>query len=157
MNKCFLALGGNLCHPRRNIRGAQNHLRKLSTVCLLKSSSLYLTIPVGIRGQPNYWNCVIAITTRLSPTSLLKQCQTLEKKYSRLRKQRWGARTLDIDVLVYGNLNIRTKKLILPHPEMHNRDFVLKPLFEIAPDFANLFKVSDIKSTIIRRDPQYRS
>ena len=86
---------------------------------------------MGVRAQPNYCNQVIAIQTTLSAHALLRHCQSIENKQRRIRKRRWGARTLDIDILLYGKHVINTHDLIVPHPEMLKRDFVLMPLLEI--------------------------
>lgn len=86
---------------------------------------------VGRKNQPLFFNTVIAITTTLPPTELLTRCLAIEKKQQRVRKIKWGARTLDIDILFYGQQVIKSKQLIIPHPRWQERDFVMKPLEEI--------------------------
>lgn len=131
MVKCYLGLGSNLACPPRQLRQAQQKLRKLPRTRTLKLSTLHQTSPIGMRYQPAYTNAVLAIETILPPQKLLSQCQTIEKKQGRRRKYHWGPRTIDIDILIYGTLSLKTLKLTLPHPEMHKRDFVMRPLLEI--------------------------
>lgn len=131
---CYLGLGSNLKSPSRQLSRAVNSLRKLPQTQLVQSSKLYLSHPLGVRAQPSYLNQVILLQTTLSPLKLLQACQSIEAQQQRIRKQRWGARTIDIDILLYDSKIIHLKNLQIPHPEMHKRDFVLLPLLEIAPD-----------------------
>jgi len=134
MTLCYLGLGSNLRSPQRQLRQAITLLQKLPRTTITSISSLYFSKPLGIRAQPYYCNLVIALHTSLSPFWLLHYCQSIEKKHQRVRKKRWGARTLDIDILLFGETIMTTNKLVLPHPQMLHRDFVLIPLLEIAPD-----------------------
>ena len=133
MTACYLGLGSNLRSPERQLRQAINKLQKLPRSVVTKISSLYFSKPCGIRHQPPYCNMVIGIHTSLTAKDLLNQCHRIEKNQQRGRKRRWGARTLDIDLLLYGEHVINTADLIIPHPRMTQRDFVLAPLLEIAP------------------------
>lgn len=133
MVDCYLGLGSNLRGPRRQLNRAVASLRTLPRSTILKQSRVYFTTPVGVRAQPHYCNQVIVIQTTLPAHALLRRCQAIEQKQHRIRKRRWGARTLDIDILLYGQHVIQTHDLVVPHPEMLNRDFVLVPLLEIAP------------------------
>ena len=99
---------------------------------IVKKSSFYKSPPLGVRAQPHYYNLVIAIHTSLNPHQLLFQCQTVEHKLGRVKKQRWGSRTIDIDLLLYGDKTLNTRQLIIPHPEMLKRSFVLVPLIEVS-------------------------
>lgn len=119
--------------PQRQLKQAVQSIRKLPRSSITKQSGIYLSKPLGVRAQPVYYNMVIGIQTSLSANKLLNFCQSIERKQHRTRKRHWGARTLDIDLLLYGNQSIKLKKLTIPHPHMLSRDFVLIPLLEIAP------------------------
>ena len=134
MITCYLSLGSNLRSPERQIRQAVVRLKKLPKTTVTKLSKLYVTQAVGRRTQPPYCNSVVEIKTSHPPRRLLHHCLAIEKKQQRVRKIRWGARTLDIDILLYGQQIIRKHQLTIPHPRMLERDFVLKPLFSIAPN-----------------------
>ena len=133
MTRCYLGLGSNLGMPKRQLRQALIALRKLPRSSISAQSSVYLSKPLGVRAQPTYYNMVIAIQTSLPAKRLLHYCQSIENKQQRIRKVHWGARTLDIDLLLYGNKSINLHDLTVPHQHMLSRDFVLIPLFEIAP------------------------
>jgi 2-amino-4-hydroxy-6-hydroxymethyldihydropteridine diphosphokinase len=133
MTRCYLGLGSNLRSPERQLRQALAKIRTLPQTTIKRVSSFYVTPPFGLKAQPDYHNIVIAIDTNLPPLTLLNYCQYIENKHHRLRKKRFGARTLDIDILLYGEQTIHHRRLTVPHPQMLNRDFVLLPLREIAP------------------------
>jgi 2-amino-4-hydroxy-6-hydroxymethyldihydropteridine diphosphokinase len=134
MTLCYLALGSNLSSPQRQLRRAIKQINTLPGTYLLKVSHLYFSKAWGRKLQPNFYNAVVAVHTRLSPEALLKQCQSIENKQGRQRKVRYGARTLDIDILLYDKKSVvKSDKLIVPHPRLLERDFVLIPLLEIAP------------------------
>ncbi len=133
MTTCYLGLGSNLRSPERQIRQAVNELHQLPRSLITQVSSLYFSKPSGARAQPTYCNMVVELHTSLPARVLLRLCQQIENRHQRLRKKRWGARTLDIDVLLYGEKRINNKDLVVPHPQMTHRDFVLQPLLEIAP------------------------
>jgi len=136
MTTCYLALGSNLKSPRRQIQQALKAIRRTPEVCLKQISPIYQSYPQGVTklSQPTYFNAVIMIETSLSPMNLLHFCQKLENKHKRLRLKPWGARTMDIDILLYGKRTLNLKHLTVPHPRMHERDFVLVPLLDIWPD-----------------------
>ncbi len=134
MPRCYLGLGSNLRAPKRQLRQAIAAFRTLPRTTILQLSSVYSSQPLGIRAQPAYYNMVVAIQTSLPPKSLLRHCQSIENKHRRIRKLIWGARTLDIDLLLYGNEAINTRDLIVPHPHMLTRDFVLIPLIDVSPE-----------------------
>jgi len=96
-------------------------------------SRYYATAPVGVTEQPWFVNAVAEIDTRLGPLDLLARLLALETAMGRIRQQRWGPRTIDLDLLLYDDVILETDTLVLPHPEMHRRDFVLVPLAEVAP------------------------
>lgn len=133
MMRSYLGLGSNLRAPTRQLRQAIAMLRKLPKSNIVKLSSIYSSKPLGVRAQPAYRNMVVAINTSLSPRRLLGYCQAIEKKQQRIRKLHWGSRTIDIDILLYGNQIIDSHHLLIPHPHMLTRDFVLVPLLEISP------------------------
>ena len=133
MTHCYLGLGSNLRTPRRQLHQALAQLAKLPRSQILKQSSIYLSKPCGLKAQPPYCNMVVLLQTKLPPTRLLQHCQAIENKQQRIRKRRWGARTLDIDLLLYGDACVQLHHLNIPHPEMLKRDFVLVPLIEISP------------------------
>lgn len=127
----YLGLGSNLHSPERQLRRAFEHIKLIPRTVILNRSPLYFNQAVGRRGAPPYCNCVIKIATSLPPLSLLTHCLAIEKKQQRIRKVRFGSRTLDIDILLYGQQIIRHKDLIIPHPRMFERDFVMVPLLSL--------------------------
>ncbi|MEW8507994.1 MAG: 2-amino-4-hydroxy-6-hydroxymethyldihydropteridine diphosphokinase [Candidatus Thiodiazotropha sp.] len=130
----YIGLGSNLDNPRRQIETALQELSALRHIDLRKHSALYRTQPLGPQNQPHFINAVASLETTLDPEALLDQLQALERAHRRERGNgRWGPRTLDLDLLLYAGRRIATQRLIVPHPEMVNRAFVLLPLSEIAP------------------------
>ena len=136
MPQAFVALGANLAEPAVQVRTALGSLAQLPECRVLRSSSLYRTAPVGIHGQPDFINAVAALETVLTPQDLLAALFAIEAQFGRRRDYRHAPRTLDLDLLLYGNETLDTPALQLPHPRMHLRAFVLAPLLEIAPDCA---------------------
>jgi 2-amino-4-hydroxy-6-hydroxymethyldihydropteridine diphosphokinase len=132
--RAYIGLGSNLDCPVRQVRRARAELSRLPGSRLVGFSPLYLSPPLGPVGQPDYVNAVAALDTRLPPLTLLHRLFELERRHGRVRQQRWGPRTLDLDLLLYGPLCLRQNGLILPHPELHRRSFVLYPLTDLASD-----------------------
>lgn len=130
----FIGLGSNLGEPERQIRRALLELDGLEGSRLAGHSSLYGSSPVGPPGQPDYVNAVARLDTSLEPHALLEALHAIERSHGRVRGERWGARTLDLDLLVYGDRQINTAVLQVPHPQLHLRAFVLVPLYDLAPD-----------------------
>lgn len=131
----YIGLGSNLGDPPSRIRGALADLAGLPQTRLLQTSSLYRSLPLGPPDQPDYVNAVAALDTALAPEALLDALQALEAQHGRARDgQRWGPRTLDLDLLLYGDRQLTTPRLTMPHPGLPQRAFVLYPLAEIAPD-----------------------
>lgn len=129
----YLGVGSNLENPIKLVTDAFTALNAIEDTRVLKTSSLYSSKPMGPQDQPDYINAVCLIETALKPHSLLKQLQQVELDYGRERKgERWGARTLDLDILLYGSQQIKTADLTIPHIGMAAREFVMVPLFEIA-------------------------
>ena len=130
----FIGLGSNLEGPRKQINTALSSLDDLREVEVLKISSFYQSKPLFGMTGPDYLNVVCKIETRLGALDLLSKCQLIENNQHRIREIRWGSRTIDLDILLYGDEIISTQELIVPHPEMIKRNFVLLPLFEIEPE-----------------------
>ncbi len=129
----YLGIGSNLGDRKNNLNIVGNEIHSSDFIRELATSSYLETEPYGVLDQPNFLNAVIKISTFLSPYELLNFCYNLEKKAGRVKTRHWGERTLDVDILLYGNDIISTEALIVPHPEMHRRHFVLTPMCEIAP------------------------
>lgn len=134
---CYLALGSNLKTPERQIRLAIQVLRKLPRTHLVAVAPFYFNPAFGRKAQPAYCNTVVKIGTHLSPADLHQQCIAIEKSHLRVRKMRWSARTLDIDILYYGNRSLQTNLLTIPHPRIFERPFVLEPLKYLQQDSAS--------------------
>lgn len=130
----YIGIGSNLTNPVSIVHDAINCLDKISRSELVKCSSLYQSEPVSDIPQDDYVNAVVAIKTDLQPTFLLLELQAIEHAFYRQRDPalKWAPRTLDLDVILYGNRNINDSHLTVPHPEMSKRLFVLRPLFEVA-------------------------
>ena len=137
MTRVYLALGSNLADPLHQVQAALDALAALPDTRVVATSSLYRTPPYGPPNQPDYLNAAVALDTELTPEALLDLTQRIELEQGRVRKdERWGPRTLDLDIMLFGDLTLNTPRLIVPHYDMHNRAFMLVPLLEIAPDIA---------------------
>lgn len=130
----FIALGSNLDDPQRQVKTAICELAELPQTRLLGASSLYRSAAVGYRDQPDFVNAVAALETRLEPRALLDDLLAIERHHHRVRSFRNAPRTLDLDLILYGDCVIDEPGLTVPHPRMHERAFVLVPLAEIAPE-----------------------
>jgi len=128
----YLGLGSNLGRRRENLRRARELLAARG-VRTLKASSVYMTEPIGVRGQPWFYNQVLKVETKLAPQALLVIGHEVEAALGRLRPARRKPRTIDVDILLAGRSIVRTKTLTIPHPRLERRKFVLVPLAEIAP------------------------
>ncbi|HET7033405.1 MAG TPA: 2-amino-4-hydroxy-6-hydroxymethyldihydropteridine diphosphokinase [Casimicrobiaceae bacterium] len=128
----YLGLGSNLAHPRRQLSRALRFIARLPGTHIVAASPNYVTAPVGVdEPQPDYVNSVVVVRTVLGPRALLAALHGIERKQLRRRARRNAPRTLDIDVLLYGRRRIRTGDLTVPHPRMHERAFVLRPLADV--------------------------
>ncbi len=132
LSKAALALGSNLGDCRSTLEQALEILDRSPGLRLLARSSWYRTAPVG-PPQPDYLNGCALLEVSLTPEALLEQLLTIERRFGRVRAERWGPRTLDLDLIFYGQLSLDTPQLQLPHPHLRERAFVLIPLAEIAP------------------------
>ena len=130
----YVGLGSNLENPIQQVSDALIELNEIPQTRLLKQSQLYRSDPVGPPGQPDYINAVALLETALEPLDLLDALQSIENAHQRKRIQHWGPRTLDLDLLLYADQQIDLERLQVPHPHMTEREFVLYPLAEIAPE-----------------------
>jgi len=131
--RCAIGLGGNLGDAPETLTQALLALSARQDIHVIAASGLYRSAAIGPAGQPDYANAVIILDTLLAPWQLLDELQALEAAAGRVRDLRWGARTLDLDLLLYGDQRIQDTRLTVPHPEMHKRAFVLRPLQDIWP------------------------
>ncbi len=132
--KAYIGLGSNLGTREKNIQKAVDLLEKSPGVRVAKLSPFYETEPVGDVPQGKFINAVAEVYTALFAPGLLAVCRNIEDALGRVRTVKWGPRTIDLDILLYGEEVIQTKELTVPHPLMHEREFVLRPLSDIAPD-----------------------
>ncbi|WP_422473552.1 2-amino-4-hydroxy-6-hydroxymethyldihydropteridine diphosphokinase [Endozoicomonas sp. ALB032] len=134
MTSVYIALGSNLDNPGLQLQRAVDDIDSLSKVELSGCSKLYISEPVGPAGQPDYYNAAIRIETTFAPLPLLDALQAIENNHGRIRTVHWGPRTLDLDIILYGDEIIDSDRLTVPHYQMHLRNFVLCPLLDIDPD-----------------------
>ncbi|EZP74890.1 2-amino-4-hydroxy-6-hydroxymethyldihydropteridine pyrophosphokinase [Parageobacillus genomosp. 1] len=151
-NYAYIALGSNIENRLYYLREAVKALDNHEQISVIAASSIYETEPVGYINQDKFLNMVIKITTALSPFALLEVTQKIEQKFGRKREIRWGPRTLDLDILLYNHENIETEQLIIPHPRMTERAFVMIPLLEVNHDI-HIPNVSQYLKDLIDRLP----
>lgn len=129
--RVFIGLGSNLENPLEQIKTAIKDMKAMVDTELVACSSLYKSPPMGPQDQPDYINAVIELDTTLTPHSLLDELQKIEQQHGRVRKRHWGERTLDLDILVYGEQVLDDDRLTVPHPGIAERAFVIYPLAEL--------------------------
>ncbi len=134
MKGIYLLLGSNLGNSKEILDHAVSEIEH-DIGDIINTSSIYKTKAWGMEDQPDFLNQVVEIESSFSPEVLLKKVNKIEEKLGRVRLIKWQARIIDIDILYYGNVIIKSKDLVIPHPENENRNFVLAPMAEIAPDF----------------------
>lgn len=134
MARAFLGLGSNVGDRLTNLQRAVDLLAGRVDIDIRRSSRVYETDPVGGSAQPDYLNAVVEVETTLSPRELLEACLEVEVELGRTREERWGPRTIDVDVLTYDGDRVDEPDLTIPHPRMHERAFVLVPLLELVVD-----------------------
>lgn len=134
MNGIYLLLGGNMGDRQRMLMQASAMIgQQIGRV--IRSSSIYETRAWGVEEQPDFLNQVLEVGTALKPAAVLAAANEIEAAMGRVRKQKWHERVIDIDILYFGDMIINTETLVVPHPENQNRNFVLVPMAELAPDF----------------------
>ncbi|WNP33895.1 2-amino-4-hydroxy-6-hydroxymethyldihydropteridine diphosphokinase [Enterobacter kobei] len=135
MTLAYIAIGSNLASPLEQVNAAITALGEIPHSQIVARSAFYRTPPLGPQDQPDYLNAAVALDTTLDADTLLDHTQRIELAQGRVRKaERWGPRSLDLDIMLFGDEVINTPRLTVPHYDMHNRGFMLWPLFEIAPE-----------------------
>ncbi|MEP8539216.1 2-amino-4-hydroxy-6-hydroxymethyldihydropteridine diphosphokinase [Enterobacter asburiae] len=135
MTLAYIAIGSNLASPLEQVNAAVQALGEIPQSKIVTVSSFYRTPPLGPQDQPDYLNAAVVLETALNAETLLDNTQRIELQQGRVRKaERWGPRTLDLDIMLFGHETINTERLTVPHYDMKNRGFMLWPLFEVAPD-----------------------
>ncbi|MFI3037789.1 MULTISPECIES: 2-amino-4-hydroxy-6-hydroxymethyldihydropteridine diphosphokinase [Atlantibacter] len=151
MTRVYIAIGSNLASPLEQVHAALAALAEIPDSQIVAVSPFYRTPPLGPQDQPDYLNAAVALDTDLAPETLLDHTQRIELQQGRERKaHRWGPRTLDLDIMLFGDRQIATPRLTVPHYDMKNRAFMLLPLVHIAPDvcFPDGVKVADILANL---------
>ncbi|MFY0520650.1 2-amino-4-hydroxy-6-hydroxymethyldihydropteridine diphosphokinase [Lysinibacillus sphaericus] len=133
MNRVFLSIGTNIGERYENLQHAIKILMDKKRIEVIRISSIYETAAVGYTDQADFLNIAVYVKTSYSSSEMLKICQSVENELGRIREFRWGPRIIDLDILLYNHENIETESLIVPHPRMYERAFVLVPLIEITP------------------------
>jgi 2-amino-4-hydroxy-6-hydroxymethyldihydropteridine diphosphokinase len=131
-SQVYIGLGSNLGDRQQHLRTALGLIARINSTTVKKVSSFHVTAPVGKIDQPDFLNAVALLYTTLTPHKLLSELLKIETKMGRIRTEKWGPRTIDLDILLFDDLRIDTPDLTIPHPRMHERKFVLDPLKEIA-------------------------
>jgi 2-amino-4-hydroxy-6-hydroxymethyldihydropteridine diphosphokinase len=126
----YIALGSNLDNPSEQLQLAMAHMHHIPNTAVIDASSVLKTAPIGPQNQPDFMNQVAVLETTLSAHELLYALQAIENKMGRVRNQHWGPRIIDLDILLFGHEKIQTDDLIVPHPEIQNRSFVMELLHE---------------------------
>lgn len=136
MSVCYIALGSNLNNPQQQLNAAKIAIDKISNTRVTMCSSIYQSEAMTLDGetQADYLNAVIQIQTDLAAETLLDELQAIENQQGRVREKRWGERNIDLDIVLFGDQQIKTQRLTVPHCEMKNRNFVLYPLYQISPE-----------------------
>jgi|TARA_B110000503_G_scaffold100357_1_gene150161 2-amino-4-hydroxy-6-hydroxymethyldihydropteridine diphosphokinase len=134
MVNAYIGLGSNLDNPKGHVKQALEELRNLPQSQLRLASKLYLSKPVGPQDQDDFINAVVLLVTALEPLALLDELQAIEQQHQRVRERHWGPRTLDLDLLLFGDQRIQHPRLTVPHAELSKRDFVIGPLLELCPE-----------------------
>ena len=130
----YIGLGSNIENPAMQIKNAIKALNELPGSKVLMSSGYYKSKPMGPKDQPDYINAVVEIETVWPADELLKKCQLIEQDQGRVKNRHWGERTIDLDILLYADQQIKTDELSVPHPGIDSRDFVYMPLLEMNPE-----------------------
>lgn len=135
MTLAYIAIGSNLASPLEQVNAAVQALGEIPQSKIVAVSSFYRTPPLGPQDQPDYLNAAVVLETALDAETLMDNTQRIELQQGRVRKaERWGPRTLDLDIMLFGHETINTERLTVPHYDMKNRGFMLWPLYEVAPN-----------------------
>ena len=153
MTVAYVGIGSNLEQPESQVRLAFEELARIPGTNVVKHSSLYRSAPVGYADQPDFVNAVAQIETSLPASRLLTELKEIEARHGRRRSFKNAPRTLDLDILLYGEVTMSLAHLTLPHPRMHERAFVLKPLYEVAPH-ASIPGVGTVKDCLEKTHDQ---
>jgi 2-amino-4-hydroxy-6-hydroxymethyldihydropteridine diphosphokinase len=150
VTRVWLAIGSNLASPLQQVNAALDALAQIPDTRIAAVSAFYRTPPLGPQDQPDYLNAAVALETSLEPEALLDHTQRIELQQGRVRKdERWGPRTLDLDIMLFGDRVMNTPRLTVPHYDMKNRGFMLWPLFEIAPEL--IFPEGETLESVLQR------
>ena len=133
-NIVYIGLGSNIEQPYFQVKIAILALDKLPAITVIRDSGYFKSKPMGPEDQPDYVNAVVEIETSMDAIELLKHCQQIEKQQGRIKLRHWGERTIDLDILLYADKQIKTDVLTVPHPGICQRDFVFMPLLKLNPD-----------------------
>jgi 2-amino-4-hydroxy-6-hydroxymethyldihydropteridine diphosphokinase len=153
MNIAYLSLGSNIGDRFYYLRRSVQLLQETGSIRVNQVSSVYETDPVGYVDQAAFLNIVVELETQLTPHELLNKCNEVEEELGRTREVRWGPRTVDLDILLYNEENMKTEDLIIPHPRMTERGFVLVPLVELNPELVEpLTKHSLLKLALLQKE-----
>lgn len=141
----YIGLGSNLRDLSENLRKAREEINLLKNCRILRESSEICTKPYGREKQPDFLNQIIEVETELQPLQMLAALMKIEEKIGRIRKEKWGPRIIDLDILFWGNLIYIEDDLVIPHPDLHRRLFVLRSMLELNPDFLHPVLLKTIK------------
>jgi len=148
LTQVYIGLGSNLHAPLSQLQQALAEIAQIADTSILKTSSFYRSAAIGPAGQPDYINAVSLLETGLTALQLLDRLQAIENSHGRVRELRWGARTLELDILLWGQQQIDDQRLQVPHPQMPLRSFVLVPLAEIAPAALNIVSMGRLAQLV---------
>ncbi|CDL82072.1 2-amino-4-hydroxy-6-hydroxymethyldihydropteridine diphosphokinase [Xenorhabdus szentirmaii] len=153
MTRVYIAIGSNLSEPLQQVENALAALKTIPDTLFVARSSFYRTKPMGPQDQPDFLNLAVALETQLPAEALLDHTQAIELAQGRVRKnERWGPRTLDLDIMLFGNQVINTERLTVPHYGLKQREFMLYPLAEIAPDL--VFPDGEVLAERLKQVPE---
>ncbi len=155
MERVYIGIGSNLEKPIEQVYEAVVCMMELGSTEWRGVSSLYVSKPHGPQDQPDFVNAVVAVDTELSPRELLQILQSAEQRQGRVKTRHWGERVIDLDILLYGNEVVNEPDLVIPHPRMEERPFVMVPLLEVALALSDLTAQPDVVKDYIATNPQH--
>ncbi|RJP31446.1 MAG: 2-amino-4-hydroxy-6-hydroxymethyldihydropteridine diphosphokinase [Actinobacteria bacterium] len=144
-HRVFLGMGSNLGDRRENLLSALRMLDAMEGVRILEVSSVYETAPWGMLEQPDFLNLVALVSTSRDPRGMLAACRDVEEELGRVRAERWGPRSIDVDILIFDDLQLEEEDLVIPHPRMLEREFVMVPLLELQPGYTPVGKETEAR------------